>query len=379
MAGAYEPRRLATAAQSPAETYDVALLDLDGVVYVGPSAVPGAVSHLAAARGLGMRLAYVTNNASRPPGAVAEHLRELGVELADTDVVTSAQAAARLVAQRVPAGARVLVIGGAGLVEALAEHGLEAVSSLDDSPQAVVQGFDPSVGWTLLAEATYAVTAGLPWVASNLDRTIPTARGRAPGNGMLVAAVQEATGVEPLVAGKPEPALVEESVLRTGATTPLMVGDRLDTDISGATRAGMPSLLVLTGVTTPAQLLRARGQDRPDLVAADLGALLVPHPVVEVDGPTASCAGWRAEARDGRLQLAAPEADAADDHGSSAALLAALRASAAAAWAAADRAAEAGGQTGGEADDKSLSVDEVADQLQAMMDAGTDEGDRHER
>jgi glycerol 3-phosphatase-2 len=378
VAGACDPRRLATAAQPPAETFDVALLDLDGVVYVGPSAVPGAASHLTAARGLGMHLAYVTNNASRPPGAVAEHLRDLGVELADTDVVTSAQAAARLVAARVPAGARVLVVGGAGLVEALAEHGLEAVSSLDDAPQAVVQGFDPSVGWTMLAEATYAVTAGLPWVASNLDRTIPTARGRAPGNGMLVAAVQEATGVEPMVAGKPEPALVEESVLRTGATAPLMVGDRLDTDISGATRAGMPSLLVLTGVTTPAQLLTARGQDRPDLVGADLGALLVPHPAVEVDGLTACCAGWRAKASDGRLQLAAPEADA-NHHGSSAALLAALRASVAAAWASADRAAEAGGETGGEAGDKSLSVDDVADQLQAMMDAGTDEGDWHGR
>ena len=370
VADARVPRRLTTADQPPAESYDVALLDLDGVVYVGPSAVPGAVSHLAAARGLGMRLAFVTNNASRPPGAVAEHLRTLGVELADTDVVTSAQAAARLVAQQVPAGARVLVVGGAGLVDALAEHGLEAVASLDEAPQAVVQGFDPSVGWTDLAEATYAVTAGLPWVATNRDRTIPTARGRAPGNGMLVAAVQEATGVEPLVAGKPEPALVEESVLRTGATRPLMVGDRLDTDISGATRAGMPSLALLTGVTTPAQLLTARGPDRPDLVAADLGALLVPHPAVEFDGGSAACAGWRAEVADGCLQLAPTETDS-DGPGSAPSLLAALRASVAAAWAAADHAGEAAG--------RALSVDDVADQLQVMMDAGHDEGSRHGR
>jgi hypothetical protein len=235
----------------------------------------------------------------------------------------------------------------------------------------------------MLAEATYAVAAGLPWVASNLDRTIPTARGRAPGNGMLVAAVQEATGVEPLVAGKPEPALVEESVLRTGATSPLMVGDRLDTDISGATGAGMPSLLVLTGVTTPAQLLTARGRDRPDLVAADLGALLVPHPAVEVDGLTACCAGWRAEVSDGLLRLTTTTTPDAGAQSSSARLLAALRASVAAAWAAADRAdqsdREAARDSGGGADDTPLSVEDVADQLQVMIDAGNDEGDRHGR
>ena len=140
--------------------HDVALLDLDGVVYVGGSAVPGAVAAVDRVRAAGMRVGYVTNNAARPPRAVATQLRGLGLSLDDADVVTSAQAAARLVAGRVPSGSRVLVVGGAGLVEALAEHRLHAVSRLDDEPAAVVQGFAPEVGWELLAEGAYAVAAG---------------------------------------------------------------------------------------------------------------------------------------------------------------------------------------------------------------------------
>ncbi len=330
---------LAASTQPLAGVYDVALLDLDGVVYVGADAVPGAVAHLAAAQQLGQHLGYVTNNAARAPHMVAEHLRELGLSLDDTDVVTSAQAAARLVAERVPAGARVLVVGGAGLVEALAEHDLTSVDSADDGPAAVVQGFHPTVGWQLLAEGAYAVAAGLPWVASNADRTVPTARGIAPGNGMLVEAIGAATGVRPVVAGKPEPALIEESVLRTGARRPLMVGDRLDTDISGARRYGMPSLLVLTGVTTIEQLLAATGDERPDFVAADLGGLLVAHPEVHgMGGAAAACAGWTARIVDGQLVLSddQPTADDPAPPDTVAAPLAALRAAVAACWLAHD-------------------------------------------
>ncbi|PYC70836.1 HAD family hydrolase, partial [Streptomyces tateyamensis] len=258
--------------------YDTALLDLDGVVYAGAAAIEYAVESLDAARAAGMRLAYVTNNASRPPRAVAAHLTELGVPAAPEDVINSAQAAARLVAEKVPAGAKVLVVGGPGLVEALAERGLVAVESLADGPAAVVQGFDPSVGWERLAEAAYAVAAGLPWVASNTDMSIPTARGVAPGNGTLVAAVRAATGAEPEVAGKPLPPMHRETVLRTGAKRPLVVGDRLDTDIEGAFNGGVDSLLVFTGVSTPAQLLAAPTQPRPPLLAAGLRGLLEPPP-----------------------------------------------------------------------------------------------------
>ncbi|MGH8776980.1 MAG: HAD-IIA family hydrolase [Jiangellaceae bacterium] len=258
---------------SLAETYDVALLDLDGVVYLGTHAVDHAAPALAEARLAGMRLAFVTNNAARPPDAVAKHLTKLGVTAQPGEVVTSAQAAARMLADMLPPGARVLVVGGEGLAAALRERGLTPVSGMDEKPAAVAQGFHPDVGWRLLAEGAYAVAAGLPWVASNADRTIPTPRGPAPGNGTLVDAVGAATGREPLVAGKPEPPMHREAVLRTGARRPLVVGDRLDTDIEGARRSKVDSLLVLTGVTDPVELVRAPPQRRPTYVAADLRAL----------------------------------------------------------------------------------------------------------
>ncbi|WP_441249646.1 HAD-IIA family hydrolase [Kitasatospora sp. McL0602] len=318
------------------EAYDTALLDLDGVVYAGPYAIEHAVDALAAARVAGMRLAYVTNNASRPPRVVAEHLTELGVPAEAADVINSAQAAARLVADKVPAGSKVLVVGGAGLVEALAEHGLTAVRSLAEGPVAVVQGYDPSVGWHDLAEASYAVSAGLPWVASNTDLTVPTARGIAPGNGTLVAAVRTATGVEPEVAGKPLPPMHRETVIRTGARRPLVVGDRLDTDIEGAFNGGVDSLLVFTGVTTAADVLAATVPHRPTYLAADLRGLLVAHVAVEDLGDGRyGCGGYSAWVEDGVLRLGGA-GDAYDG----------LRALCGAAW----RWADAGGAGGAGAD-----------------------------
>jgi glycerol 3-phosphatase-2 len=286
------------------QLYDTALLDLDGVVYAGPRAIDHAVEALEQARTAGMRLAYVTNNASRTPEAVSAHLTELGVPAGPGDVVTSAQAAARLVADLVPSGSAVLVVGGEGLVEALRERGLTAVRSLDDGPQAVVQGYDASVGWQQLAEASYAVARGLPWVASNTDLTIPTARGTAPGNGTLVAAVRTATGVEPEVAGKPLPPMHRETIIRTEAKHPLVVGDRLDTDIEGAFNGGVDSLLVFTGVTTAEQLPTAPPQHRPTYLAADLRGLLRAHPeLVRADDGSYECGGWTASVQDGVLIL----------------------------------------------------------------------------
>ena len=290
--------------QPLASRHDTALVDLDGVVYVGPDAVPGAVEGLAAARDKGMRVAFVTNNASRTPDAVAAHLRDLGLPATAEDVVTSAQAAARMVAERVAAGSAVLVVGGEGLEVALAEHGLRAVRSADDEPAAVVQGFAKDVGWVQLAEGALTVARGVPWIASNLDRTLPTARGLAPGNGALVDAITAATGARPEVAGKPELPLHQEAVRRTGSRRPLVVGDRLDTDIEGANRAGVPALLVLTGVTSPAELLAAPPQLRPTYVCEDLGTgLVAPHPAVVAQEGGWSCRGWGAACRDGHLRL----------------------------------------------------------------------------
>ncbi len=235
--GPEDAPRLGSCDRALAAQYDVALLDLDGVVYVGPAAVPHAAQALE--EGLarfGMRPAFVTNNAARSPQVVAEHLVQIGVRASAEDVVTSAQAGARLLAELVPAGAHVLAVGGPGVAWALGERGLVPVASADADPVAVMQGYGPDVGWRDLAEASLVIERGHPWVATNLDSTIPSPRGRVLGNGSLVAALRHATGVEPLVAGKPEPPLMQESVLRTGARRPLVVGDRLDTDIEGASQ-----------------------------------------------------------------------------------------------------------------------------------------------
>lgn len=266
-----------------AAVHDVALLDLDGVVYVGAGAVAHAAESLDAALDVhGMRSAFVTNNAARTPATVAAHLVALGLRATPADVVTSAQAGARMLAERFPRGSHVLVIGGPGVGEALRERGLVPVGSVDDGAVAVMQGYGPEVGWRSLAEGSLAIGRGLLWVATNLDRTIPSPRGRVLGNGSMVAALRHATGAEPLVAGKPEPPLMIESVQRSGAVRPIVVGDRLDTDIEGANRSGIPSLLVLTGVTDWQELLDAAPLHRPTYLGPDLRALLAPAPPVEL-------------------------------------------------------------------------------------------------
>jgi glycerol 3-phosphatase-2 len=270
------PDQRETAVGPLAARYDTALLDLDGVVYRGPDAVPHAVAALLGAAAAGMHLAYVTNNASRTPETVAAHLLELGLPAKPEEVVTAAQAVARLIAEQVPQGARVLTVGGEGLRSALLSYGLTLVSSADDEPAAVVQGYVPETSWHDLAEVAYAVGRGVPWFASNVDTTMPTARGIAPGNGALVGAVAAAAGGWPTVAGKPEPALHRETMLRTGAARPLVVGDRLDTDIEGANRAGVDSLLVLTGVTGLEQLRAAPPEQQPTYASEDLRGLLDP-------------------------------------------------------------------------------------------------------
>ncbi|MSO26990.1 MAG: HAD-IIA family hydrolase, partial [Candidatus Nanopelagicales bacterium] len=244
------------------------------VVYVGPHAVPGAIEGIRAAHEQGVRCCYITNNASRPPAEVVEHLRSLGIDAAAEEVVTSAQAGVSLLAQIVPAHSRILAIGGPGVFAALRERGFVPVESADDEPAGVLQGIGMDLSWPALAEATFAVAAGLPWIATNLDSTFPTPRGLAPGNGAMVEAVAHATGRRPNgVGGKPEPALLLEAVARTGSLRPLMIGDRLDTDIAAANRLGMPTLLVMTGVTGESELAAAAGLEVPTYVAPDLSCL----------------------------------------------------------------------------------------------------------
>ncbi len=272
--------------------YDLAMLDLDGVVYVGAQAVPGAPEHLSRVRDAGMRCAFITNNASRSPETVAAHLRELDVPASVADVVTSAQAAARILAERLPASAPVAVLGAPALVEEVRLAGLEPVSVDAAEAIALVSGYGPDVLWRDVMRAAVRVRDGLWWVASNTDGSIPTSYGVAPGHGVLVETVSRFAGVSPVVAGKPRRPLLEETVRRVGGDRPLMVGDRLDTDIAGAINAGLDSLLVMTGVTGLAELVRARPEERPTYVAADLGGLLTaPGQVTRMGGETRS-EGW---------------------------------------------------------------------------------------
>lgn len=228
----------------------------------------------------------MTNNAARTPATVAEHLSALGLTATADDVVTSPQAAVQLLAGLLPAPATVLVVGGEGLVTQVEAAGYTVTRSADDNPDAVIQGFHPSLGWADLAEASFALQRDIPWVSTNTDWTIPLARGIAPGNGSLVSAVHLAVGKLPVTAGKPEPAIYETAMTRYGTRDALFLGDRLDTDIRGANRVGIDSVLVLTGIDGAKQLLAAPAGDRPTYVLDDLRGLHEPYPatVIGADG-----------------------------------------------------------------------------------------------
>jgi len=211
--------------------YDGIVCDLDGVVYRGRDAVPHAVESLSSAVAAGVPVVYATNNASRTPAEVTAHLDSLGLGGPVTRVVTSAQAGARHVAQHFPPGSRVLAVGGPGVALALQEAGLlpvPAQASQSGRPVvAVLQGFGAEVAWSDLAEIAYAVRAGAVWVATNIDSTLPTERGVAPGNGALVGAVRLAVTVDPVVVGKPFTPLYDLShtVLGTSLERTLAIGD----------------------------------------------------------------------------------------------------------------------------------------------------------
>jgi glycerol 3-phosphatase-2 len=286
------------------DLYDLLMFDLDGVVYVGDDAVPGAPEHLARARAEGAHVAFITNNASRPPQAVADKLTGLGIQAEASDVVTSAQAAAHVLLERHGVRARVVVLGAAGLEEALVEAGLTPCRVDADDAVAIVTGYGPDVVWRDIMVAAVRIRKGLAWVASNTDLTLPTADGPAPGHGVLVELLSRFSGVEPSVAGKPRRPLLDETVRRLGGERPLMIGDRLDTDIAGGHEAGVDSLLVLTGVTGLADLVAATPELRPTYLSRDLRGLLGPHPEPPTPaGGVTELGGWQAWIDDGRVAI----------------------------------------------------------------------------
>lgn len=286
------------------EGHDLFMFDLDGVIYVGPHAVPGVAAHVEAIRVCGTQVAFVTNNANRPTAVVAAHLNDLGIECEVVDVVNSAQAAATLLAGKHPAGARVLVLGGEGLQTAVREAGLHPVADPED-PDVVelVTGYGPDVLWRDIMRAAARVRDGLAWTASNTDLTFPTEHGKLPGHGMLVELISRFADVVPAVAGKPERPLLDATIRRKGGRRPLMVGDRLDTDILGGRNAGVSTLLVLTGVSGLPELAAAAAAERPDYICPTLSEAFEPQGVPVHSDRGWSLGGWHARVRDGELVL----------------------------------------------------------------------------
>lgn len=290
-----------------AAEYDGLILDADGVIYRGMQAVPHAGDVLRWADAQSGQSAgawcLVTNNAAHAPEQVADRCRVLGIDIDADRVITSPQGAvAYLHSQGVAVGANVLAVGGTGIDTALAKGGFTPIRDRSATPVAVVQGIGPQLTWADLAEASYAIAAGAMWVATNADLTLPMAEGLAPGNGSMVGAVANAVGRMPdAVTGKPDPLLMNLAVSRLGSARPLVIGDRIDTDIRGGNRAGMDTLLVMTGVTDRAQLQAlhdAPPEDRPTYLAHDLRALQQPAVASRIaDNQDADDTDWLAGIR----------------------------------------------------------------------------------
>jgi HAD superfamily hydrolase (TIGR01450 family) len=297
--------------------YDSVVFDLDGVIYLDEQVIPAAPATVRGVRELGVRVAFVTNNAVRPPSAVVEKLGRVGVKATVDEVLTSAQAVVRLLAgERGLGGVKALVVGGPGLRQALAAAGARLLEpGAWREAEVVVVGLDPDVNYDKLRAATLAIAAGTRFVGSNPDANLPTPEGPWPGAGSILALLTVATGVRPEVAGKPERALFEAVAAVLGPGPCLMVGDRADTDLIGARALGWGTALVLTGATRLSMLLDL--PVAPDHLLADVGGLLAPpgpaiRPASAADAPAlarllggAAGAGGAPGAAPGHLVLVA--------------------------------------------------------------------------
>jgi HAD superfamily hydrolase (TIGR01457 family) len=275
--------------------YDVLLADLDGVVYEGRNAIKEAPEAILALQQQGLPIGYVTNNSSRKPETIAAQLAGFGVHCEPENIIGSGKTGVDILKTMVPAGAKVLVVGGEGLRARVTEGGFTLVASSDDKPDAVIQGFAPDVSWRDLAEAAFSIQNGAKWVATNQDWTLPQEKGLAPGNGTLVSAVHTAVGQLPIVAGKPEPAIFHTAVEHFGAKKALFIGDRIDTDITGANRAGIDSVLVLTGVSTRKEVIGIKPEGRPTYIIGSMAELLKPYKAPKKSKRGYSCDGAEVE------------------------------------------------------------------------------------
>lgn len=294
------------------DSFDSLLLDLDGVVYRGKKAIAGAVESITKAQQLGKSVGYITNNASRTPSQIAMQLRELGVSVEDHQIIGSARAAAKLLAGKIPSGSKVLVVGGEGLRTEVEALGFSLVASSEELPSAVIQGFSPEVGWKDLAEAAFAIQNGAIWIATNQDWTLPLEKGIAPGNGTLVGAVHTAVGILPEFAGKPFRPIFDSALSELGFQKPLVIGDRLDTDIKGAVAAGLESAAVLTGIVGNKELLGAKSDERPTYILSDLSELFSDYPKPKRTKSSVSFGQSEVEIIGDRLMISAGNPSAVD-------------------------------------------------------------------
>ena len=294
------------------DSFDSLLLDLDGVVYRGKKAIAGAVESITKAQRLGKSVGYITNNASRTPSQIAMQLRELEISVEDHQIIGSARAAAKLLASKIPTGSKVLVVGGEGLRTEVEALGFSLVASSEELPSAVIQGFSPEVGWKDLAEAAFAIQNGAIWIATNQDWTLPLEKGIAPGNGTLVGAVHTAVGILPEFAGKPFRPIFDSALSELGFQKPLVIGDRLDTDIKGAVAAGLESAAVLTGIAGNRELLGAKSDERPNYILTDLSELFSDYPKPKRTKSSVSFGQSEVEIIGDRLMISAGNPSAVD-------------------------------------------------------------------
>lgn len=334
------PTKILGSSTPLARRYSLALLDLDGVVYRGANPVEHAAEGITRAADMGMRIAYTTNNPSRYPDVVAEQISSFGIDAHGDDVITSAMVSAAMLADKLPQGSRVLVIGKDHLKDELTHAGMVVVDSAQDNPDAVIQSWYPELGWTMLAEASYAIEKGAQYFVTNRDLTIPREQGIAPGNGALQIPVITATGQEPLAsAGKPEAAMYHQARHLFSPTDDMVetenclpVGDRLDTDIEAANRGGYDSAVVLTGVADAAQIIAAEPILRPTYICADLRGLCSPQPEVKQSEDAFECRKARVRVDDYTLHIEYDGVELTENISQ----LDALRAAASAVWNAVD-------------------------------------------
>jgi 4-nitrophenyl phosphatase len=251
------------------------ILDMDGVIWRGDAPIGDLAATFRRIRERGLKFVFATNNSTKTSEQYVAKLKEFGVEVEPWQVVTSSQAAARAIAQNFPQSTKALVIGEDGLRIPMEEEGFEIVS-IENAPQAqvVVMGMDRGVSFEKLSEATLLIRQGVQFYATNMDKTFPTPRGQIPGAGAWASVIITATNVEPIVAGKPFPFLMELSLEKLGTSKEetLVVGDRLETDIAAGQRIGCPTALVLSGVSTKEQA--ESWNPKIDIVANNLAALI---------------------------------------------------------------------------------------------------------